>query len=267
MRILIFGASGFIGAHLTRYASSAGHEVVALCRSGRVAGFSGECLKWSFGKQLTTSTMEAVSCAIHLAHDFNGTDGARLTLKETLANVSRLRAAGVERQIFFSSYSAGEHATSLYGRTKMMIEIGLGATDDIIIVRPGLVLGEGGIYGRICKWARRLPVIPLPDGGYGQVPVIDVVRLCRATLLIVEATAPDRECNLFERQPLILRQLVLDAAAKVGRKPWIVNVPTSLIILGLRFATAMRLPLPVNADNLQGFMANQVAMHKSTLQD
>jgi nucleoside-diphosphate-sugar epimerase len=267
MRMLILGASGFIGAHLTRYVASAGHDVVALCRSGRVAGFSGTCLRWSFGEPLTTSAMEGVSCAIHLAHDFNGTDGARQTLKGTLANVSQLRATGVERQIFFSSYSAGEHATSLYGRTKLMIEIGLGAADDIVIVRPGLVLGDGGIYGRIRKWARRLPVIPLPDGGYGQVPVIDVARLCRATLLIVEAAAPDRECNLFERQPLILRQLVLDAAAKVGRKPWIVTVPTSLIILGLRFATAMRLPFPVNADNLEGFMANQVARHKSTLQD
>jgi nucleoside-diphosphate-sugar epimerase len=27
--------------------------------------------------------------------------------------------------------------------------------------------GDGGVYGRIRKWARPLPVIPLPDGGYG----------------------------------------------------------------------------------------------------
>jgi uncharacterized protein YbjT (DUF2867 family) len=209
---------------------------------------------------LTASAIEGVNCAIHLAHDFKGIDGARLTLKETLANISRLRAAGIKRQIFFSSYSAGEYATSIYGRTKLAIEIGLAAADDIVIIRPGLVLGDGGIYGRILKWVK-LPLIPLPDGGYGRVPVIEVVHLCRATVRIAEATAPAREYNLFERQPLTLRQLVLDAAAEAGRKPWIVPVPASLMAFGLRIAAAMRFQLPVDADNLAGFMANQVAEH------
>lgn len=267
MRILIFGASGFIGAHLARYATAQGHEVVALCRSGSVAGFTGKCLKWTFGAPLITSEMLDASCAIHLAHDFNGADGARLTFEETLSNVARLRAAGVGRQIFFSSYSAGEHATSLYGRTKFALEKGLAESEDIVIVRPGLVLGDGGIYGRIRKWAKCLPVIPLPNGGYGQVPVIEVDRLCAEILVITEMVVPVLECNVFEQKPRSLRQLVLSAAADGGRKPWVVSVPASLIVLGLRLATALRLPLPVNVDNLEGFMANQAARHISTLQD
>lgn len=267
MRILIFGASGFIGTYLTKYAVTRRYEVVALCRSGAVAGFTGACLKWTFGVPLTVSAMEGVNCAIHLAHDFSGSEGARLTLNETLANVARLRAVGVKRQIFFSSYSAGQHATSLYGRTKLAVEKGLAGADDIVIVRPGLVLGDGGIYRRIRKWARRLPIIPLPNGGYGQVPVIDVERLCQKTLDIVEASAPERENNFFERQSRSLRQLVLDAAAEVGRSPWIVSVPSSVIVIGLRVAAALRLPLPVSADNLEGFLSNQAARHISSLKD
>jgi|UniRef100_UPI0040487C7A uncharacterized protein YbjT (DUF2867 family) len=267
MRILIFGASGFIGANLARYAASKQHEVVALSRSGSIAGFTGRSLKWNFGVPLAMSAIEGTSCAIHLAHDFNGAEGAQLTLEETLSNALRLRSAGVRRQIFFSSYSAGVHAASLYGRTKFAIENGLAGMDDIVIVRPGLVLGDGGVYGRISKWAMRLPVIPLPDGGYGQVPVIGVEHLCRETLYIAEASAPERECNLFERETRSLRQLVLDAAAEKGNSPWIVNLPASLIVRSLQVATALRLPLPVNADNLEGFIANQVANHISTLRD
>ncbi len=267
MRILIFGASGFIGAHLAQYAAIRGHEVAALCRSGVVAGFAGTCLKWTFEAPLTASVMDGANCAIHLAHDFNGSKGAQMTLRETLTNVERLRAAGVKRQIFFSSYSAGQHATSLYGRTKLAIENGLAGADDIVIVRPGLVLGDGGIYGRIRKWARRLPVIPLPDGGYGQVPIIDVERLCQETLAIAEASAPERENNLFEKQPRSLRQLVLDAAAEGGRSPWIISVPALVIVIGLRIVAVLRLPLPVNADNLEGFLANQAARHISILKD
>jgi nucleoside-diphosphate-sugar epimerase len=265
MRILIFGASGFIGAYLARYAASKKHEVVTLSRSGHIAGFTGECLKWKFGEPLDTSVIEGISCAIHLAHDFNGTEGAHITLQETLANVSRLRAAGVRRQIFFSSYSAGVHATSLYGRTKLAIENSLAGVDGIVIVRPGLVLGDGGVYGRISKWARLLPVIPLPDSGYGKVPVIGVEHLCQETLNIAEAVSPNRECNLFERDTRSLRQLVLDAASESGNKPWILPLPGSLIVRSLRIATALRLPLPVNADNLEGFIANQAANHISSL--
>jgi len=267
MRILIFGASGFIGAHLARHAASQGHEVIALCRSGRVENFSGKCLKWGFGDPLPVSDMKGAGCAIHLAHDFGGEAGARLTIDETLSVIAQLRASGVGRQIFFSSYSAGPHATSLYGRAKLAIENALAGADDTIIVRPGLVLGDGGIYGRIRKWARRLPVVPLPDGGHGQVPVIDVERLSRDTLAIAEAASPGRECNLFERNPRSLRRLVLDAAAEAGRRPWILPVPAMLVISGLRIASALRFPLPVNADNLEGFLANQAATHISTLKD
>jgi uncharacterized protein YbjT (DUF2867 family) len=265
MRILIFGASGFIGSYLARYAATKEHEVVALSRSGSISGFTGKRLKWAFGAPLDTPAIEGTNCAIHLAHDFNGAEGAQLTIEQTLSNVSRLREAGVRRQIFFSSYSAGVHSTSLYGRTKFAIENCLSGVDGIVIVRPGLVLGNGGVYGRIRKWARRLPIIPLPDGGYGQVPIIGLEHLCQETLDIAEAFAPDRECNLFESDTRSLRQLVLDAAAEKGNKPWILPLPSLLIVRILRIATALRLPLPVNADNLEGFIANQAANHISTL--
>jgi uncharacterized protein YbjT (DUF2867 family) len=266
MRILILGASGFIGSNLTRYATAQGHEVVALCRSGLVPGFNGTSLKWALGQDIPSDALHRAACAIHLAYDFDGAAGARLTLEATCAGVAQLRAAGIPRQIFFSSYSAGEHATSRYGRTKLAIERGLAGSPDSVIVRPGLVLGQGGIYGRIRRWAERWPVIPLPDGGHGQVPVITLERLCRETLAIAEAPQPAREVNLFEHELRSLRRLVLDAAAEAGRHPWLIPIPSALIVVGLRAGEFLHLPLPVNADNLAGFLANQQAGHISTLQ-
>ena len=209
--------------------------------------------------------LKDADCVLHLAHDFDGEAGARLTRESTLACIKEIRAAGVPRQIFFSSYSAGHHSKSLYGQTKFAIEQGVADWNDVIIVRPGLVLGSGGIYGRIHSWARRLPVIPLPGGGRGRVPVISVARLCRETLAIAQLTKPSAEWNLFEPRPLSLRELVLDAAAQAGRRPRILPVPSSVVIAGLRIASAFRLRLPVNADNLAGFLANQDAKHISSL--
>lgn len=52
MRILVFGASGFIGASLISSMSSYGHEVTALCRSNSIPGFNGPCLYWKLGDSL-----------------------------------------------------------------------------------------------------------------------------------------------------------------------------------------------------------------------
>lgn len=265
MRLLVIGAAGFIGSNLTRHAAAQGLDVVALARSGRVAGFSGPCLRWSLGQPLPAKALEGVTCAIHLVHDFDGENGARLTAEQTTACVARLREAGVLRQLFFSSYSAGAHATSLYGRTKFAIERALAGAADVVIVRPGLVLGDGGIYGRIRKWAQNFSLVPLPDGGRLAVPVIDVERLSRETILLAEISGGHDDANLFEPELVSLRELVLRAAAEVHRRPLIVPIPSLFLLSGLRAAALLRIPLPVNADNLSGLLANQSAGHASTL--
>ena len=265
MRILIIGSSGFIGAHLVRAAVASQMEVVTLsrkgdCRHGAMIGY-----QWEMGRTIPQAACAGVDCAIHLAHDFEGAHGAQRTLDATIAITKELHAAGVPRQLFFSSYSSGEHASSVYGRTKYAIEEAIGNIAGVVIVRPGLVLGEGGLYGRIRKWARILPVIPLPDGGQGCVPVIQIEMLGDVTLQLAMSPSAPSEANLFEMQLRSLRQLVLDAAAERQRKPWILPIPTRWLSGMLLAAARLRIRLPVNADNLAGFMSNQSATHTSTL--
>jgi nucleoside-diphosphate-sugar epimerase len=178
-----------------------------------------------------------------------------------------LDARGVQRQLFFSSYSAGEHATSIYGQTKYAIERACAPLGSVVIVRPGLVIGPGGIYGRIENWIRHSPIIPLPDGGRGLVPVIDIERLARETRRLVEAPSPAREANLFEPRLSSLRELVMTAASDVRRPRWVVNIPSRMILASLKIAAWLKIPSPVNRDSLEGFMANQSASHTSSLRD
>ncbi|MDE7371855.1 MAG: NAD(P)-dependent oxidoreductase [Desulfovibrio sp.] len=266
MRILITGASGFIGSHLARHAENEGHEVIALCRSGKAQGAS-LALPWAFGAPLPDGLPEGISLAVHLAHDFNGPEGAERTIDATLGAIEALREKGVTRQVFYSSYSAGEHAVSLYGRTKYAIERALRDADDVSVIRPGLVLGDGGIYGRIRKFAQTFPLIPLPGGGRDTVPVIDIDRLCRETLACATEAACPREVNLFEAAPRSLRQLAEAAAKEAGRQPRIVPNPTALVMAGLKAAELLHLRLPVNSDNLKGLVANRNAAHISSLKN
>jgi len=263
MRILILGATSFIGSHLSSYASTQNIEVIALSRNCEALEGATQSYSWSFGQPVPTEALKNIDCAIHLAYDFNGESGAKLTIKSTLETISQLKEAGIKRQIFFSSYSAGKHATSLYGQTKFHIEKVLAADNSLITVRPGLVLGNGGIYGRIRKWAQRLPFVPLPNGGHDLMPIIELKKLCVYTIKIVLSTSPPPEINIFEPELKSLRELVLDAAAEANHQTWIIPVPTVYLIRLLALATKIHLPLPVNADNLTGFLANQSAQHVS----
>src|SRR5262245_4505853 len=265
MRVLIIGASSFIGTDLVKHALKAGHDVVCVARSGRVDGYSGHVHRWALGTPLPGEAVIGSTCAIHLAHDFSDRTGGANSREGTIACMSELRAAGVGRQIYFSSYSAGIHAKSVYGKTKYAVEQAIAQWSDVTIVRPGLVLGAGGIYGRIRQWAQRLPIIPLPDGGKDLVPTIEIYRLCNETLALMVSDTPPRVVNLFHKQLKSLRQLVKEAAWEVGKRPAIFPVPAYSMLTCLKIAAALHVSLPVNADNLSGFLANQSAYHASSL--
>ena len=265
-RILVTGASGFIGSHLCQKLFREGHQIIAMNRSGSPIDGATETVSWQLGEPVP-GELPACDVAIHLAHDFSGEVGAQRSISGTKALVAFLYAHGTGRQLFVTSYSAGTHARSLYGKSKGILEEALRKDKRTIIVRPGLVLGEGGIYGKIAKVARKSPVVPLPDGGRGLVTVITIDRLCDEMARLCMATDPPQDANLFEPQMVTLRQLVQKVASDAGRRPLFVPVPISLALPIFRMVEALGLPLPVSSESLVGFVQNQSAAHVSTLEN
>src|SRR5688500_11454328 len=90
MRILIIGAGGFIGSHLVSAAAAQGLEVFALSRSGNVLRPNETGFAWSFGQPLPDPVLRNIDCAVHLAHDFGGAEGARRTIESTLIAAGQL---------------------------------------------------------------------------------------------------------------------------------------------------------------------------------
>lgn len=264
MRLLITGASGFIGSHLVSVASKQGWDIVSFSRSGIKPEGASKAFAWSFGQKVPINAFEGVNYAIHLAHDFSGEKGAKETIISTYEMALLLNSSGVQRQIFVSSYSAGNHSSSLYGKTKFQLEKFLSKLPNITIVRPGLVMGGGGLYGRICHWSKVLPIIPLPDGGKGMIPVIEVGKLCVLLLEILRQQSPPLEANLFESELISLRQLIIEFSAKGGKHPLIVPIPSNFLMFVLKITSFFHIRLPINEDNLKGFIKNQTANHTRT---
>lgn len=238
MKIAVTAARGFIGQHLCAALAQAGHEVVPLSlRAPMLPDISADV-------------------AIHLAHDHAMTQTAPFcSWMEALEQHWRGR---VGQQIYLSSCSAWADAQSLYGQSKYRLEQHF-LRQGYAVVRPGLVIGPGGIFGRMLGLVRRLPLVPVPGGNSLPVPVVSVEFLCQQLALL-----PQGEVNVFVPQLAGLTDLLEATARQLKLRRVFVPIPAGLTLNALLLAEFCHLPLPVRAENLLGLLGNRSQIHYST---
>jgi nucleoside-diphosphate-sugar epimerase len=108
-----------------------------------------------------------VRAVIHCACTTTGSDH-KAAQATSLIGARRLRKLAQQHAatqfIFISSMSAHKAARSTYGMTKWQLEQEMTAPSDAI-VKPGMIIGPGGIFGRTLEIVRKLPIVPVPYSG------------------------------------------------------------------------------------------------------
>jgi NADH dehydrogenase len=233
--VAITGASGFIGSRIARRFVERGWRVLALVRDpSRSPGVP-------YDLAGPVPTLDGVDWLVHAAYvpgeELVNVEGSRRL-------VEALPPGG--RSLFISSVAAQPGTTSHYGRQKLACEPLFDAA-----LRPGLVLGDGGLVRRTANVMRRMRMVPLVAGGRQPLQTIAVDDVVTAVERVVDRGLVG-VYTVADARPTTYRDVYRAIAAALGLRVLFVPVPYGALELALRSAAVARIDLGVGTDNLRG---------------
>lgn len=264
-RILVTGASGFVGSALAKHLADRGQPVLAAVRKANSSvpsnvelGFVGNLTPDNDWSNALIGVDTVVHCAAR-AHILRETTSNPLTafqLVNVAATVNLARqaaAAGVRRFVFISSigvngtqttdkpYTVDDMPapTSAYGQSKLEAEIALreiqrATSLEVVIIRPPLVHGPGapGNFRRLMLAIYK--GIPLPLGAIHNrrslVALDNLVDLL--TTCVHHPAAGNQTFLVSDNEDLSTTQLILRLAHALGRRARLFPIPAWLLQRG-----------------------------------
>lgn len=266
MRVLLTGASGFVGNVVARRLAAAGHQVIACVR--RAPDDHAGPLRWCAIPDLAgpidwTPHLAGVDVVAHLAgvaHVLDRSDTGMearyraVNTDATLGLAAAAAGAGVGRFLFMSSvrvygdadrgrpFTAEDSCAPVdaYGRSKLEAERGLATIAretgiETVVLRPPLVYGPGvrANFLRMIEWidAGR----PLPFGAIrNRRSLVGVENLAAAVdCLLAHPQAAGRTFLPSDGEDVSTPELMRRIAAALGRPARLVPIPGALMRLGL----------------------------------
>jgi len=162
--VLITGANGFIAKKVARTLKGSGLSVIGTSRHPAPVSDYDEVIQGILGEPLKdVFENHAIDAVVHCAFDKDEVDNVK-NAQGTRLWAEQAGKHHVELQIFMSSISADEDALAPYGLKKYEVEQWF-LENNQIVFRLGLVVGRGGLFGRIISTVKKYPCIPLVDMG------------------------------------------------------------------------------------------------------
>lgn len=271
MRILVTGASGFVGSAFCRVALKSGFAVRAVYRRPPINGLvldKAHDYETVLGPDLSADgdwrpALAGVDAVVHTAarvHVMSDTKADALTAYrevnvEGTVNLARqAMQAGVRRFVFVSSikvngnvtrpgqpFCADDAPSSLdsYGLSKLeaeqrLIELSAKTGMEVVIVRPPLIYGPGvkANFASMMRWVAR--GVPLPLGAiHNARSMVSLDNLVDLLVTCLKHPAAAGQTFLVsDGEDVSTPELLRRTAQAMGKKALLLPVPASLLELG-----------------------------------
>lgn len=252
MKILLTGASGFIGNRLLHALSDRGCDVV--CVSRRRPKRLPARATWTgldFNHAAHASHWAAAVRGIHVV--VNAVGILRESPSQTFDTIHRAAPcalfeaaarAGVRHIVQISALGADEMAQSRYHLSKKaaddyLLSLGVRAS----IVQPSLVYGPGGTSAAMFETFASLPLIPVPGRGEQLVQPVHIDDLIPAVMaLVLSEIGPTRRIPMVGPEPLTLRQFYAELRASMGIQDRARYLPVPMPVMQAMAWLGNRLP-------------------------
>lgn len=234
MRVLVTGATGFVGRRLvTALLGETAHEVTVLVRDAEsydppdgVTVVEGDVLEQgSFEAGLAD-----VDVAFYLIHAMGASGDFAERDRQAARNFERAASdAGLERVIYLSGLGSEGDSLSHHLASRREVESILReGTADVTVLRAAIIIGDGSSSFRLVyQLATRLPVMITPqwvDTDCQPIAIDDVVAYCLAVLELPETAGETYEIG--GPDVLTYRKMLIETAEiATGHRPLIFSVP------------------------------------------
>lgn len=196
MNILVCGANGFVGRHLTQSLRDAGHTVFRGVRRPTQPGDVAIDYRTDTAKEIwmpRLSDIDAIVNAVGVLRNSAAKPMSKLHAETPQALFAACAETGVKRIVHFSALGIDHNIDTPYFQTRRMAEASLRASpQDInwLILRPALIYGEDGASARLFRLLARMPVHLLPMGGFQRLQPVHIDDICTAVERWLNAPHP-----------------------------------------------------------------------------
>lgn len=200
MNILITGADGFLGRHLTSALLKGGHQVTGCGRGIRrrdnipwiYADFTKDHQIADWLPRITGFDVVINSVGILREHGTQTFDALHHLAPAALFAASA--QAGVKKVIQISALGSDENATTHYHLSKRAGDETLMRQDmEWAILRPSLIYGDDGGSAQLYRLLASMPIIPLPGNGLQTLRPVHVDDITEAVIQLLQPSAPNRK--------------------------------------------------------------------------
>ena len=268
--IIITGAGGLISNGIAAYLKRKDKtiEITGISPDrNRIDNFDHVIVN-KFGETLSIPDKK-IDLIIHCAFDKDDKSN-ELNTSGTIEWAEDAEKAGIKKHIFLSSISSQSEFLSPYGKSKKRLEKWF-LEKNYFVFRLGLVIANGGMFGRLISSIRNSPVIPLISSGKFLIFPTDPETIYDHVynILLDKFTQHQGKIwNLQYKNGTSLRDILAILKKRTGRRSVFIPIPYYIIYPIVKVVSLLKIPgLDIDTGNLKGLKWNSRLSLRSDLAD